>query len=531
MHDDLTPAPVSSATPRTTDHSAHATRRQLLGAGLAGAGTLVFDLSGGHRALAQQPGALRVSANVNPSTLDPATGRSGGDHQFLYPLYDTLVQWDPKTLAPRPGLARAWIYRDDTTLLLELRQGVTFHDGTPMDAEAVKFNLDRNRLDAKSNIKVDLASVESVTVTTPTTVTLKLKTADRSILLILSDRAGMMVSPSAVKAGNGAIDRTPVGAGPWKFVKWDDSAVVVYERFPNYWEKGLPKVDRLEMKIIPEVNTGVRSVMAGENDIVVQVPPIQKALLDRSTKVTVQTISTLYLHMIYLDFSKAPFNDIRVRRALNLAVDRVAFSKLTMAGLAEPATTIFPKSFWAHDASLGNILAYNPDKAKALLKEAGTPEISFTGIAYSDQAAIQKQEVLLDMWRKVGFRPKFRTASVAEASSAFFFKREVDMFVAAITPRPDPSMAPTTIFGKISPYNGGRQEIPGMEEALVASRTGATPEERKVGLSRVQRIALEQAVFVPLMFDANVSAVSKKFTGFEPNVMGRPRYERVVAVG
>ena len=121
MHDDLTPAPVSSATPRTTDHSAHATRRQLLGAGLAGAGTLVFDLSGGHRALAQQPGALRVSANVNPSTLDPATGRSGGDHQFLYPLYDTLVQWDPKTLAPRPGLARAWIYRDDTTLLLELR--------------------------------------------------------------------------------------------------------------------------------------------------------------------------------------------------------------------------------------------------------------------------------------------------------------------------------------------------------------------------------------------------------------------------
>jgi len=272
-------------------------------------------------------------------------------------------------------------------------------------------------------------------------------------------------------------------------------------------------------------------VMAGENDIVVAVPPIQKALLDRSPKLQVYSNPSLYLHMIYLDFSKAPFSDLRVRKALNLAIDRTAFSKLTMAGLAEPATTLFPKTFWAHDASLANLLAYDPAKAKALLKDAGTPEVTFTGIAYSDQAAIQKQEVLLEMWRKVGFKPKFRTASVAEASSAFFFQRQVDMFVAAITPRPDPSMAPYTIFGKSSPYNGGRQEIPGMEAALAASRTGATPAERKLGLSRVQRIALEQAVFVPLMFDASVIAVAKKFTGFEPNLMARPRYERVAAAG
>ena len=200
-----------------------------------------------------------------------------------------------------------------------------------------------------------------------------------------------------------------------------------------------------------------------------------------------------------------------------LAVDLAAAKP---AGGAEPVTPLpvaRPKA--------------NPAKAKALLKDAGTPEVTFTGIAYSDQAAIQKQEVLLEMWRKVGFKPKFRTASVAEASSAFFFQRQVDMFVAAITPRPDPSMAPYTIFGKSSPYNGGRQEIPGMEAALAASRTGATPAERKLGLSRVQRIALEQAVFVPLMFDASVIAVAKKFTGFEPNLMARPRYERVAAAG
>lgn len=506
-------------------------RRQLLGAGVAGAGLLAFDLSGSTQALAQQPGVLRVAANVNPSTLDPVTGRSGGDHQFLYPLYDTLVQWDPKTLEPRPGLARSWNYKDETTLVLEIRPGVSFHDGTPLDAEAVRFNLERARTDQKSNIKVDLSSVEAVEVSGPMTVALKLKSPDRSLPQILSDRAGMMASPTAIKAAGGAIDRAPVGCGPWKFVRWDDGAIVVYERFPAYWESGLPKVARLEQRIITEVNTGVRSVMAGENDIVVSVPTLQKPLLDRSGKVQVYARPTLYLHMIYIDFSKPPFNDVRVRRALNLATNRDTFVKATLAGLAEPATTVYPKDFWAHDSALTGLLAYDPDRARALLKEAGSPEITFTGIGYSDQAAVQRQEVLIEMWSKVGFRPRFRSAAVADASTAFFFQRQVDTFLAAITPRPDPSMVVYTIFGKSSPYNGGRQEIPGMEEALAASRVGATQQERKVGLSRVQRIACEQAVFLPLAFDVSITAVSKGFTGYEPNLMGRPRYERVGATG
>jgi peptide/nickel transport system permease protein/peptide/nickel transport system substrate-binding protein len=513
----------------TDPHSRGSTidRRRLIGAGLAGAGLVVFDLPGRGRAQAQQGSALRVSANVNPSTLDPVTGRSGGDHQFLYPLYDTLVQWDPKTLAARPGLAQSWTYKDDTTLVLELRPGVTFHDGTPLDAEAVKFNLDRALGDAKSNIKVDLSSVDSVEVSGPTTVTIKLKAQDRSLPLILSDRAGMMASPTAVKAGGGSIDRAPVGAGPWKFVKWDDAAIVVYERNPAYWDKGIPKVDRLEMKVIPEVATGVRSVMAGENDVVVAVPPMQKVILDRSDKVAVYATPSLYLHMIYVDFSKPPFNDVRVRKALNLAIDRSIFNKLALAGLGQPATTLFPTEFWAYDPSLTDILAYDPERAKALLKEAGTPEVTFTGITYSDQAAVKRQEILIEMWRKVGIKAQMRTASVPEASSAFFFQRQIDTFVAAITSRPDPSMGLYTLFGKSSPYNGGRQEIPGMEAALAESRMGATQEQRKVGLSKVQRIALDQALFVPLVFDVSITAVSKKFDGFQPNLFGRPRFETV----
>ena len=101
-------------------------------------------------------GILRISAPANPSSLDPATGGAGSDHAFLFTMYDTLTEWDFETLKPKPGLAESWSFTDPTTFVLNIRPGVTFHDGTPLDAEAVKFNLERNKSDPKSNIKADL---------------------------------------------------------------------------------------------------------------------------------------------------------------------------------------------------------------------------------------------------------------------------------------------------------------------------------------------------------------------------------------
>src|SRR4029077_13720947 len=165
----------------------------------------------GGEALAQgtpkRGGILRISAPTNPSSLDPATGGAGSDHAFLFTMYDTLTEWDFETLKPKPGLAESWSFSDPTTFVLNIRSGVTFHEATPVDAEAVEFNLERNRSDPKSNIKADLASLASVEVTGPMQVTLKLNGPDAALPGILSDRAGMMVSATAVTAkgaGNGA---------------------------------------------------------------------------------------------------------------------------------------------------------------------------------------------------------------------------------------------------------------------------------------------------------------------------------------
>ena len=140
-------------------------------------------LSGDARAQGtpKRGGILRISASTNPSSLDPATGGAGSDHAFLFTMYDTLTEWDFETLKPKPGLAESWSFTDPTTFVLNIRPGVTFHDGTPLDAEAVKFNLERNKSDPKSNIKADLATVASVEVTGPMQVTLEAEYARRRV--------------------------------------------------------------------------------------------------------------------------------------------------------------------------------------------------------------------------------------------------------------------------------------------------------------------------------------------------------------
>ncbi len=298
----------------------YTTRRELMA---LMTGALAGSALGGNAFAQGAPkkgGTLRISAPANPSSLDPATGGAGSDHAFLFTMYDTLTEWDFETLKPKPGLAESWKFTDPNTLVLDIRAGVTFHDGTPLDAEAVKFNLERNKSDAKSNIKADLASMASVEITGPMQVTLKLSTPDAALPGILSDRAGMMVSPAAVKAASaGTLNRTPVGAGAYAFVSWADGEKIVVKRNEKYWKPNRPYPDGIEFSIIPELTTGARSVTAGQNDLIYQLPPRQKAIMDRVPSVKVFNGPTLYVFQIFLNWAKPPFDNINVRQAFNFA--------------------------------------------------------------------------------------------------------------------------------------------------------------------------------------------------------------------
>ena len=476
-------------------------------------------------------GTLRISAPTNPSSLDPATGGSGSDHAFLFIMYDTLTEWEFETLRPKPGLAESWRFTDPSTLVLNIRSGVTFHDGTPLDAEAVKFNLERNKSDPKSNIKADLLTVASVEVSGPMQVTLKLNTPDAALPGILSDRAGMMVSPTALKASAaGNVARTPVGTGAYVFVSWADGERVVVKRNEKYWKPNRPYPDGIELSIIQELTTGVRSVTAGQNDLIYQLPPRQKAIVERSANLKIFNGPTLYVFQIFMNWAKPPFDDIRIRKAFNFAIDREAFVKAALAGLAEPAYMNLPKSHWAYDRSVAELYPYNPEAARKLLAEAGFREGTVIEIGgYPDQDAVQREEILIEQLRKAGFGIRFINAPVAEASAAFFgAEKRGSGLLAAWTGRPDPSLTYSLMFTKDAYYNGGRAAVPPeLEAAIRESRASEDVELRRKAFSTVQRLVMENAFVAPLAFQYELVAMNKRVQGYRPNLLGKPKYDDV----
>ena len=242
-------------------------------------------------------GILRVSAFTNPSSLDPATGGAGSDHAFLFTMYDTLTEWEFDTLKPKPGLAESWSFTDPTTFVLNIRPGVTFHDGTPLDAEAVKFNFERNKTDPKSNIKADLATMASVAVTGPMQVTLKLNTPDSAMPGILCDRAGMMVSPTAVKASGAAVNRTPVGAGAYAFVSWADGERIIVKRNEKYWKK--PSLSRWH-RVCDHSRTDDRRALGhgGPKRPDLSIAAAPESVVERSNNLKVVNGPTLYVFQI-----------------------------------------------------------------------------------------------------------------------------------------------------------------------------------------------------------------------------------------
>lgn len=503
-------------------------RRQVL-AGMAGAAAAGFLP---HAAAAQTGSSLlKVRGTINPSSLDPATGGAGSDHVFLFNFYDTLVDWEPATLAPKPGLAASWDFTDPTTLVLKLQEGVTFHDGSPFNAEAVKFNLDRNRTAGLSNIKRDVASIAEVVATDATTVTITLSTPDSALPLILSDRAGMMVSPTAL--GNdpeARLDRAPVGTGPWTFGSWTDGDRITGNRFNAHWREGVPGVDSIEIQIIPETATALRAIQSGQVQLAYQLDERQQQIVDKTPTLTLVSGPTLYIHQLYLNSARGPLQDVRVRKALSMAIDRDAYVQVTQAGVGEAAHMILPRAHWAWSEEAAGLVTHDPEGAKALLAEAGHGgglELDFRG--YPDQASVQRQEFLLAQWAAIGVTGRFQNAPTAEVAGRFFGEEKMgDLLLAAWTGRPDPSLTYSLMYSESSYYNAGRVAPPeGFDAAIQKSRETGDQAERAAALAEVQKLAMGAQLSIPLSVRYEVDATTGEVRDYVTNLLGKPKFRDV----
>ncbi|MBI4492778.1 MAG: hypothetical protein HY690_08315 [Chloroflexi bacterium] len=311
------------------------------------------------------------SAGVN-AVLDPAQFFGGTDWNFGYNLFDTLTEFN-EVGDVAPGLAESWDNPDPKTYVLHLRDGVKFHDGTPFDAEAAKFNLDYHLNPAsKSRQVAQVDSIDAVEAVDARTLRIRLKRPSADLLVALADAAGMMVSPTArQKLGDQFVNR-PVGSGPFVFVEQVRDSHVLFRRNDQYWRKDGPFLDEVRSPVIPDAVVRAGAVAAGELDFVaaraLDVPSIRMA-----SNVRTQDVLDYNCELYYMNLRDAVFGENKyLRQALAWALDRKALIETLLGGLAVEATQLHPPfSFWYSKQI--QPYGYDPARTRELLKQGGKP--------------------------------------------------------------------------------------------------------------------------------------------------------------
>ena len=315
--------------------------------------------------------------------LDPALEEDGESFKVCDNIYDTLIHYKDGSTEIEPGLATSWESSEDgLTWTFHLRKGVTFHDGTPFNAEAVLFSL--NRQHDKTHpfhdvggsyvywIATGLAEiVDKITAVDEFTVQIHLKTAYSPFIYTIAITSFSIVSPTAVKEFGDEYSNNPVGTGPFKFVQWDRGDKIVLAANDNYWG-GRPKLDRVIFRSIPD--NAVRLIELQRGGLHAMEFPNPDDLQQIQDDETLELLSQPGTNIGYLamNMDKPPLDNHKVRLAINHAINKSEIIKHLYQGLGIPAKNPIPPTMWSYDDTIEDF-DYNPKLAKQLLAEAGYP--------------------------------------------------------------------------------------------------------------------------------------------------------------
>jgi peptide/nickel transport system substrate-binding protein len=302
-------------------------------------------------------------------------------HRAAYGIYDMLLRFKDESTEVEPGLAEKWdISENGLEYTLYLRKGIKFHDGTDFNAEAVKFNIDR-QIDPNHPYhntgefpyaEFTWGMVDKVEVVDAYTVKFILKDRFAPFLNHLAMHPAAMASPAAIEKYGRDFSIHPVGTGPFKFVSWTPGVEVVLEKNPAYW-RGAPNIDKVIYRPIIEDQSRLTELEAGGVNFIVNIPPDDLARLKADPKYTVVEQPGMHTWWVAFNHTKAPFNDVRVRQAMNYAVNKQAIVDNILKGTGTLAINPVPPVVWSYTADIQRY-DYNPEKAKQLLAEAGYPD-------------------------------------------------------------------------------------------------------------------------------------------------------------
>ena len=466
---------------------------------------------------------VTMALDANVIGLDPEDLNDNLSLSATRTMYQGLFGFD-KDMKIQPVLATGVDANEDATeFTFKLRQGVKFSDGTPFDASAVKATFERLMNPANHLKRASLfAPLKAVEVIDPFTVKMTLKAPFGAWVNTMAHPAAAILSPAAIQKYGADLARNPVGTGPFKFKSWPSPDTVNFEKNPDYWEKGLPKVDALTIRSVPESGSRVAMLQTNEAQFVFPLPVELTPAMQKNPNVSVVAAKSIYAFYVALNTMRKPFDDLRVRQALNYAVDKQAMSKVVYGGYATPLDSPLPPLLNGY-VKVG---AYPHDvaKAKQLLAEAGYPNgfdsVLWGGNSTATQRAMQfLQQQFATVGVKVQVEP---LESGVAAQKIWSVQKPEDATTlmhytgwSASTGDADWGLRPLLDSHSFPPtlFNTAYFSDPAFDQQIAAGLATADPHKRADAYKAAQEEAWKQAPWVYLVSPDNIAAQAKGLSG------------------
>jgi len=470
-------------------------------------------------ALGAQAQTLRIGLAEDADILDPTLARTFVGRVVFASLCYKLFDLDEKlNIVPMLATGYEWS-PDNKALTLHIRKGVTFHDGEKLDAEAVKYNIERHKTMKGSTRRGELAPVTSVDVVDPYTVRMNLNAPFAPLVSMLTDRSGMMVSPKAAKAEGEKFGANPVCSGPFKFVSRVAQGPITLQRYDKYWNKSAIHFDKVVYTPIVDPTVRLANLKSGQLDLIERFSPSDMKAIQSDGRLRISKIVEIGYQGITINVGKSDLSqknplgkDARVREAFELSLDRQGIVDVAQDGEAVPGNQwVAPSDAWY--AKNVPIPKRDVEKAKALLKEAGVPNPSFTLMTATTADAQRVAQVVQAMAKEAGFDVKIQLTEFATSLDEAT-KGNYEAYVLAWSGRPDPDGNLQAHLGCNAPLNYAGWCNKEANELIDKQRVTIDRGERQKLFDQIATYVQKDRPIVYLYHRHWLWAYTNKLTGF-----------------
>lgn len=465
-------------------------------------------------------GRFSMARNEEPLSLDPIIPSDNGSIWVIYQIFDQLTTVNEDSSGIAPSIAESWeISPDGTLYTFAIRQGVMFHDGSPMTMEDVVFSLERVFDPKGSGYSFLFGSVEGVKAVDDTNVQITLREPFTPLLDNLNVFPASIVPKAAVEADAEAFAQNPVGTGPFKLQEFAKGRQVHLVKHDDYWKQDRPHLDEVVIPYVTDDNTRILRVQGGEVDAAVAIPYAQIDQLDAQDDIDVQIEELFRFDGMWLNHAKAPLDDVKVRQALNYATDKEAMLKSIFFDKVEVANHMMPKmKYWRDDVPA---YEYDPERAKSLIAESKAadgfkiPIVIPTGDVIIQQIA----QILKESYGGIGVDVQITNLDIGTAYtnfSGFNYTAGANWYITSDVPGPDELAAIQFDFSATSGTKSFFTNYNSKKATELVQEAGRSDDSTREQLfGELQQLVMDDAVLVALFFTPARAALRSNVKDFK----------------